>query len=599
MDEKPKSIWKKSWTGPRAFLFWLLFVSAAAFLTALLIAVFTSVRTTLFDKHSGLENLVGYTLVVMFGFVVAVAVVFILFGVVRWLLCLRNVKRALFGLACFATLIALFYAEENWRGKRAWANYQHEWEAKGEKFDLKDFIPPAVPEEKNFALTPVVSTCYSYILTRDGKRIPNEQRDTNLVNRLEFDLGDNNWSTNGTGYWAKGTMSNLKLWQEMYRDLATKTNLFAVAPQPQSPAADVLLALSKYDVTVEELWQASQLPESRFPLNYDTECPAAILLPHLAALKKCARLLQLRSIAELQAGQSEKALADVTLALRLADSVRTEPFLISHLVRIAMLQIMLQPVWEGLAERNWTDAQLVALDAQLAKLDFVADNNFALRGERGMDSGVIEYLRRAPNHLKDLASYDSGNETSENKFWMRFEMIALAYGPSGWYDQSKLRICQFYERWYLRVADEKEKVFIPSAVQGVDMAMNAEIKHWNPCRVLERMLLPALGGMARKCASAQISVDLARVAIALERHRLAHGGFPESLDALAPQFSAQVPHDVIGGQPLKYRRTSDGQFVLYSVGWNEKDDGGITGHRNGSTAPDFESGDWVWRYPAK
>ena len=72
-------------------------------------------------------------------------------------------------------------------------------------------------------------------------------------------------------------------------------------------------------------------------------------------------------------------------------------------------------------------------------------------------------------------------------------------------------------------------------------------------------------------------MDLARTAIALERYRLAHGEFPESLDALAPQFIAKVPHDVIGGQPLKYRRTADGQFVLYSVGWNETDDGGVVG----------------------
>ena len=70
-----------------------------------------------------------------------------------------------------------------------------------------------------------------------------------------------------------------------------------------------------------------------------------------------------------------------------------------------------------------------------------------------------------------------------------------------------------------------------------------------------------------------------------------------TLDALAPSFIAAVPHDVIGGGPLKYRRTSDGLFVLYSVGWNEKDDGGVEGHRNGGSAPDFESGDWVWRYP--
>ena len=54
--------------------------------------------------------------------------------------------------------------------------------------------------------------------------------------------------------------------------------------------------------------------------------------------------------------------------------------------------------------------------------------------------------------------------------------------------------------------------------------------------MLERLLLPALGNAVRKFAYGQASVDLARVAIALERYRLAHGEYPESLDALAPQF---------------------------------------------------------------
>ena len=112
------------------------------------------------------------------------------------------------------------------------------------------------------------------------------------------------------------------------------------------------------------------------------------------------------------------------------------------------------------------------------------------------------------------------------------------------------------------------------------------------------MLLPAGFGLAEKCAQAQASVDLARVACALERYRLARGGYPEKLDALTPQFLTQLPHDVINGQPLKYRRTDDGRFVLYSVGWNETDDGGRVG-LNSKGKHDWGKGDWVWRYPAK
>jgi hypothetical protein len=108
------------------------------------------------------------------------------------------------------------------------------------------------------------------------------------------------------------------------------------------------------------------------------------------------------------------------------------------------------------------------------------------------------------------------------------------------------------------------------------------------------MLLPGLGRVPLKVATAQTSADQAALACALERYRLAKGQFPETLEALTPQFMSHQPNDVITGQPYKYRRTDDGQFILYSVGWNEKDDGGVPG----KTLFDQAQGDWVWSYPA-
>ena len=130
------------------------------------------------------------------------------------------------------------------------------------------------------------------------------------------------------------------------------------------------------------------------------------------------------------------------------------------------------------------------------------------------------------------------------------------------------------------------------------LALEEDTRHFNLFTVLERVLMPELDAAARRFAYAQNSVDLARTAMALERYRLAHGEFPESLDALVPQFIAEVPHDVIGGKPLKYRRETGGSFVLYSIGWNETDEGGTVVFKgNSSKTVDSEKGDWVWRYP--
>jgi hypothetical protein len=146
---------------------------------------------------------------------------------------------------------------------------------------------------------------------------------------------------------------------------------------------------------------------------------------------------------------------------------------------------------------------------------------------------------------------------------------------------------------YLPVADVSQGIISPAAAHRGDARVEADTKHRNPYNLAEKLFLPALGNAARKFASGQSSADLARVAIALERYRLAHGTCPESLDALAPQFIAKLPHDVINGLPLHYRPEPGGQFVLYSVGWNEKDDDGEVGlGKNGNV--DINNGDWVW-----
>ena len=112
------------------------------------------------------------------------------------------------------------------------------------------------------------------------------------------------------------------------------------------------------------------------------------------------------------------------------------------------------------------------------------------------------------------------------------------------------------------------------------------------------MLFPAIGRTVIKLAAIQASIDLARVACALERYHLAHGEYPQTLDSLTPQFIEKIPHDIIGGKPLHFRREVNGQFVLYSIGWNETDDGGQIGlNKDGKF--DWQHGDWVWQYPAK
>jgi hypothetical protein len=297
-------------------------------------------------------------------------------------------------------------------------------------------------------------------------------------------------------------------------------------------------------------------------------------------------------------GQSEKALADVKLLLGVTDSIRDQPFLISHLVRIAMMAIALQPVYEGMAQHRWSDAQLMELERALAKLDFLADFQLAMKGEKIFAIESVEKQRIT----REYKTVDDRSGTN------KIITVSLRLTPNAYFFQNELAFARMCQQWILPLVDAETRVVSPDGLRRADQAVRAEMKHYSPYKVQALIMFPALNAAVKKFAFAQASVDLARVACALERYRLAHGQYPETLDALAPQFIGQLPHDIINGQPLHYRRTdgppsqgsgaTSGKFLLYSVGWNETDDGGqVAFTKSGSV--DREKGDWVWQYPAK
>jgi hypothetical protein len=78
------------------------------------------------------------------------------------------------------------------------------------------------------------------------------------------------------------------------------------------------------------------------------------------------------------------------------------------------------------------------------------------------------------------------------------------------------------------------------------------------------------------------------MACRIEEYRLAHGQYPDRLNEL-PDLPAHLNQEVLSKEPLRYQRKSDG-YLLYSVGWNQKDDGGVM-------AKDEAEGDWVWPSP--
>jgi hypothetical protein len=360
---------------------------------------------------------------------------------------------------------------------------------------------------------------------------------------------------------------------------------------PREAAGEVLAGLEECGPILEELRAASRRPRCRFNIDYANPLPPTILLPHLAPLKHLSQVLQLRASAELALGRADAAFNDVLLMLYLAEACRDEPFVISHLVRIAQLQLALQPLADGLAGRQWSEAQLRELENRLCRLDFCADGQRVLHCQRVFDCATVEYFRhRRTCDVSRIA--DLGPS-------MGLLPALMLAAPSGWYCLEELNLCRAFDEGPLSLTDVAGRQVRP--IPGVQADEESGQRDAGPDPRLflghhffSVLLVPGLARLAQRTAYGQTAVDLAAIACALERWRLAHGQFPDSLDSLTPGFMDHVPHDIINGQPLKYHRTAEGRFVLYSVGWNGTDDGGVVGLAQKPERVDPNTGDWVW-----
>jgi hypothetical protein len=488
-----------------------------------------------------------------------------------------------FSFAGFLVLVALLYLWENWRGNQAWNVLKSEWSAKGEPFEIALIKPPAVPDAENFASTPLFAPLLDYALDPAGKT--NRWRDEAGRKRAASISPFGTSEPKSRPAWHQQEPMDLALLQAHYQ---TQKD-FPQPEKPGRPGADILKALSRYDDVITELRRVAARPYSRFPVHYEENF--SCLLPHLAVLKNLARITELQALAHLDLGQPDAALADVKLGLRIADALRDEPLLISQLVRISATGLNLQPIWEGMARSQWGPAHLKELEASLRSIRILASLRPCLRGERVIATETLDLMRRDVR-LVNLMGADSSS--SEDEWWRHWGFRVM---PDGWFQFNKVTLSRMHLEFMHTLVDDQGTRAFPDRAAALDAVMQAELKPFSVHRFLASLLFPAISNAGQKFAAHQGGIDLAIAACVLEQYKLDQGRYPETLEALPAAVRDRIPLDLISGKPLRYARQGD-RFMLYSVGWNQSDDGGKIGLTEGSNPRwDSKKGDWLWAYP--
>ncbi len=529
------------------------------------------------------------------------------------------VFRWMLGLVYFVVLavitpLAMLVTVENVYGQLAWKHERQRLVAQGERLTYREILGPEIPAAENAGAAPIFAPFFDY--PTDGiigvlydEKLRGES--SNAVARIKDHLSLPFSHLPSKPKDALQTpLENLADWSAAYRALATSPRKDDPSwgaelrlPPPGDAARDVLAGLSVADGVMVEICAAAARPRSQFAVHWDEG--VNVLVPHGQVLKSAQIQLKLRCAAHLAAGETDAAFADATNALNVAELLREEPLLISQLVRMAQGAIAMRTLWQGLAEHRWTDAQLAMFQERLGRVDYLAGLIRAFEGERvcgiaGIDTMIagappFGTAESGPGLRRAVMIIPLGILRENEVALVRMHTARLtdlradiASGPKGGFAAS------------VRTLVEKERrqrgggPYFGFGALTTQRREHEGVEPYSPFTILARLMTPALAGAETRATRYQTTVNLAITACALERYRLAHGEFPETLAALSPTFSPKPLPDLMNNEPFRYRRTNDGWFQLYSVGEDGQDDGGV--FRAKAKGP---IKDWPWPVPTR
>jgi hypothetical protein len=476
----------------------------------------------------------------------------------------------------FALVITALWQEENRRGRRMWEETCARLRAAGEPVELADIIPPMIPDEDNVAAAPIFAEVF---VDKEAARL------TQYVDAF---------SGMGVGPAGGGAMrpsakplfhddmSALDEWRDFLRACCP-----AKAPTTPVAAADEIQHyFSGWERELREIRDALQRPRCRWPLRYQDGVRMnnpVLALP--MGLCSNARPMVLASAAK---GDAAACVETLIIHLHLVQAMSEgSPYLIGYLVALTGDAMMLQTLQHVLGVVQFDEAQLATLQHVISRIS-LHDTYRAFQCERVVASHWMTHMTL--EDLRQWFEFQNGTTTSSmlDKVKMagrNIKVFAMAKRPEGWKLADGADYAAFLYDEVQSCVDESAGTVLHSRATAMDAAFAA--RKAAAGRLSFMKVSSSFGSLLGKEAQHQAMTREALLWCAIERFRLKLGSPPENLDALVPEFLDKIPCDPVNGLPLRYVRKGDRDYLLYSIGWNDKDDGGVETKRR-------DKGDWVW-----
>jgi hypothetical protein len=470
----------------------------------------------------------------------------------------KTLRILLFAALAFATLLALFYAWTDWAGARHWKAVEAALRAKGEPLTIAEIEPAPIPDEINFAAAPIFA---------EIARTPDSQA----------------WRISQIPSFRGRADKNSSDLANVARSVDPK-----FAGTDAEAARLILDEAAKSQSILDEVREAGARPGANWKADYRDGF--RLRMPQIQPLINLSRSLSAQAKARLELGNDVGALADVLLVIDLSNRVSPPVLLITHLVQQAMMGDAVSALKYGIERHVWSAPELERIQHALSSVSMVKGLIAALRVERAIVNDTL------PKFTREDVTAGFQLSSGETSWQQKAVPLLWNYRPAGWNNEDR----SAYSMAIQKLIDGLRDSSAPSAQRGelhtAPLPSIGQISILVLRTPFTRIALSGIENILKRTSFAQFQIDAARTACAIERYRLARGALPSTLDVLCPEFLSKTPPDLITGEPLHYQPGPGDSYTLYSVGWNEADDGGNdVNPKNSGRKNSPDSPDWVWR----
>ncbi len=292
-----------------------------------------------------------------------------------------------------------------------------------------------------------------------------------------------------------------------------------------------------------------------------------IMLPELGKTRALARIEMARMHLAAKAGDTKTVAASFEEVLALARIAGHQTTVIDRLVAIAMVSLATNEARDVILSGLATEPVLAGFSGAIDRQLPLPSPRAAVDGERLVVLDTLRWL--AKDGAIDMAAIA--------------ELTAVSSKPVADYTKLGGKLATPAEtaastnKMYDALAKLAETPRRERAALGIDPAKL--IDDLPPGEIVLRLMAPAIGRSLDGEDQTVAQLAGLRAMIALERHRLTHGTYPDSLAALGPEVAAQI-QDPLGQGVLCYKvidaKTTTGAkaYTLYTVGVDGEDNGG-------------------------